>query len=104
MTTIREVIEGEQVQGIDETIVYTVTTTPWGSLPTAPDAAAFERVNGKWLDRTAAIMTGVATKSGDVITLPPIAGLAEGHVYRIIVGFTIDDNEFSCKFDIKAEK
>ena len=35
-TDIRKVKESPLVQGVDERIAYTLTTTPWGSSPSSP--------------------------------------------------------------------
>jgi hypothetical protein len=42
MSNIREIKEGLQYIGEDEIIVYTLTTTPWGSNPGVATAKIFE--------------------------------------------------------------
>ena len=42
MKGVREVEQGALEQGADESIAYTVTTTPWGSNPTGVAVVAYK--------------------------------------------------------------
>ena len=86
--TSREVTEGKLYQGVDEQIVYSLTTTPWGSSPTSPSVKAYDASDG-YADVTATVLSGSASATGDIITLPKVGGLTLGHLYRIEVQFTI---------------
>jgi hypothetical protein len=104
MSNLREIKEGLQYIGEDETVVYTLTTTPWGSSPTSPAAKIFELDGDDYTDRTSALMTGSAAAVNDVITLPAIAGCTAGTDYRVEVAFTISGNTFEAFAELKAER
>ncbi len=103
MTVNREVIEGTQHQGVDESVVYTLTTTPWGSGPTSPTVAVYD-LGGATQDVTATVAPGAASVVGDVISLPAITGLTAGHLYQVVVKFTLASNTLSAYFKIEAER
>lgn len=92
---IREVVEGRQPMGEDETIIFTITTTNWASDPTSTSAKIFlANADGTFTDQTATLMSGSTSVAGDIITLPAVAGLAAGANYRIEVLFTVSGNTF----------
>lgn len=96
MANQREITQGLAVQGADETITYTLTTTVWGSSPTSPSAKiySFDGIE-TYADVTSTNMpTGSASVSGDIITLPPITALTADQMYRVEVQFTISGNVF----------
>lgn len=76
-------------QGEDEQLVYTLTTTPWGSSPSSP-AVTIKDAAGTAV--TANFTSGSASISGDVITLPTILNLIADIEYRLEVRFTISGN------------
>jgi len=86
--TSREVVEGKLYQGIDEQIVYSLTTTPWGSSPSGVSVKAYDASDG-YADVTTTVLSGSASATGDVITLPKVKSLTLGHLYRIEVQFTV---------------
>jgi len=100
----REIIEGTQVQGSDESIVYTLTTTPWGSSPSSESAKIYSVVGDTITDVTSTNMTGSASAANDVITLPAIHSLAAGTLYRVEVKFTCSGNVFEAYAYIKGER
>ena len=102
MSNIREIKEGMQYQGSDETIVYTLTTTPWGSSPSSESAKIYEVDGDTYTDKTSTMMTGSASATADVITLPAIHGLAAGEMYRVEVLFTCSGNIFEAIAFINA--
>jgi len=104
MSNIREIKEGLQYIGEDETIVYTLTTTPWGSSPTSPSAKIYEVVGDTLTDVTEGCMTGSAAAVNDVITLPAIHSCTAGTDYRVEVTFTISGNVFEAFAELKAER
>lgn len=102
--TSRAFMEGTQRQGADETIVYALTTTPWGSSPTSVEVKVFDVTNG-FGDVTSAVMpTGAPSVSGDIITLPALTALTALHLYRIEVKFTSSGNVFEAFGEIRAER
>ena len=104
MSNIREIKEGLQYQGEDETVVYTLTTTPWGSSPTSPSAKIFSVVGDTITDTTSTNMTGSASANGDVITIPAIHSLTAGTLYRVEVKFTCSGNTFEAFAELQAER
>ena len=86
--TSREVTQGKLYQGVDEQIVYSLTTTNWASSPTSPSVKAYDASDG-YTDVTATVLSGSASVAGDVITLPKVKSLTLGHLYRIEVQFTV---------------
>ena len=105
MTAKREIKEGQQPHGADESIVYTLTTTPWGSSPGTISAKVFSIASsGARTDVTATVMpSGSASAVGDVISLPAITGLTAGTLYRVEVKFTCSGNVFEAYAYIKGE-
>ena len=85
----REVVEGIQYQGVDEQIIYSLTTTNWGSNPTATVSVKAYDVTDDYTDVSGTVLSGSASVSDDVITLPKVKSLTLGHLYRIEVQFTI---------------
>jgi len=99
----REVAEGQQKQGVDEEITYTITTTKWGSNPTAVSMVVKDRTNAHE-DVTDQVTTGSISVSGDVITLKTIKSLELDHRYRSEIKFSSGGHVFECYFYIKAEE
>ncbi|MHC4363705.1 MAG: hypothetical protein ACYSTZ_12825 [Planctomycetota bacterium] len=104
MSNLREIKEGLQYIGEDETIVYTLTTTPWGSSPSSEAAKIYEVVGDALTDRTSVLMSGSAAAVNDVITLPAISGCTAGTDYRVEVKFTCAGNVFEAFAELKAER
>lgn len=92
MANIREVAQGEQQQGADETIIWAIDITNWGSSPTSITAKVFDIEDGK-LDVTGTVMpTNSPSPSGNVITLSPLTALTQGRIYQLEVQFTANSN------------
>ena len=104
MPITREVKEGRQPQGTEEIVVYTLTTTPWGSTPTSTSAKVFDVTKGKRDDVTSVVMpTGSTSVSGDVITLPALKLLKPGRSYRVEVKFTVSGNALEAFFYVDCD-
>jgi hypothetical protein len=104
MSNIREIKEGLQYIGEDEIIVYTLTTTPWGSNPGVATAKIFEVDGDTLTDRSSTLMTGSVSTSGDVITLPSISSCTAGNDYRVEIQFVCSGNTFEAFAELKAER
>ena len=85
---VREIAEGTLYQGVDEQIVYTLTTTNWGSSPSGVSVKAYDAAAPD-TDISSTVLSGSPSTAGDVITLPTVKALSEGHRYRIEIQFTI---------------
>lgn len=98
----RQVLEGVQLQGVDEMIVYAITATP------VPDAVTQVKVldeSQNSLDVTATVMpSGAASVDEDVITLPALKLLTEKHLYRVEVLYTSGGNTLEPYFYVRAER
>ena len=97
--TNRRIKESPITQGEDEAIQYTLTTTPWGSNPTAVSVSVFDATDADstddWDDVTASVMpVNSPSVVGNVITLSPLRNLTDTHVYRIEIRFTCGSNTF----------
>ena len=82
-----DVKESPVSQSPDEQIIYALTTTNIGSSPTSPAVTATNITTGKTV--TAQVLSGSASVSSDVITLPTVQNLAANNLYRIDIQFTI---------------
>lgn len=98
----RQVIEGVQLQGVDEVIVYAITATP------VPDAVTQVKVydeSQNYLDVTTTVMpSGSASVDEAVITLPALKLLTEKHLYRVEVLYTSGGSTLEPYFYVKAER
>lgn len=102
MSSDREVAEGLQVQGDDEKVTYTITTTNWASNPSSPSMTVTKVSDGS--DVTSSVTSGSISASGDVITLKQIESLTAGELYRVEVQFTATGYApAECFFYIKCE-
>jgi len=98
----REIVEGEQIQGVDEEITYSLTTTPWGTSPSAIAVKVYDITLGH-MDVTATVMpVGAGSAIGDVITLPELKSLTEDHNYRVEVKFDAASNTFEAFFIVRG--
>ena len=91
------------LQGNDETRIYTITSTPFGSTPTNVSVKAYDVTGGTRTDVTSTVLSGNATVVGDVITLPALTGLTAGKGYRVEVKFTSGGNTFEPYIEVQAE-
>lgn len=104
MATIsREVREGLQLQGEDEQIVYTITTTPWASDP-ANVAVVVKDEKTSFTNVTETVTSGSVAVNGDVITTPTIKALKPGHTYRVEVKFSSGGNVYECYFRLRGQR
>jgi hypothetical protein len=102
---IRKIVEGRLVQGSDERLRYSLTTTPWGSNPSSASVVAYDISDlTAWQDVSATVLDGDPEVMGDVINLPWVKGLAAGNLYRIEVCFTCGDNTFEAYLEVLGEK
>lgn len=104
MQLSREVIEGTQAQGADESIAYTITSTPWGTAPTIDSIVAKDMTEGG-TDVSAIVLSGASSVAGDVMTLQSLGHLTANHLYRIEVQFTTaDGNTWECYLNVAAQE
>ena len=102
---LREVVESPQYQGVDEELVYALTTTNFGSSPSSPSVVVKDMTaGGDGTDVTANVTSGSASVFGDIVTLPTILDLTAGSFYRVEIQFTSGSNLFECFFYIRARE
>lgn len=94
---------GTYYQGNDEQIIYSITTTSWGSTPTSVSYKVYDVTGGDRSDVTSTTMTGSATVVGDIITLPALKSLTASKTYRVEVTFTSGGNVFEPYFIVNSE-
>lgn len=101
--SIRECIESPVRMGVDESLPWTICTSPWASSPLAASFVAKD-ISNAYLDVSASLLgsSGSSISSND-ITTPTISGLTAGHSYRIEVKFTTTGKTWECFFVILAE-
>lgn len=99
----REVLEGVQYQGEDESIAYTVDVSAIGSSPSAVTVVVKDVTNSAVVTSTV-MPTGSASVSGDVITLPALKLLTAGVLYRVEVKYTISGNVLESYFYVQAQE
>jgi hypothetical protein len=97
MQFTRDITQGRQSQGADEQIVYSLTTTNWGSSPTNVTVKAYDLTDSN-TDVTSTVLSGSASVSGDVITLPTLKSLTAGRIYQVEVLFTAGGSIFELPF------
>ena len=96
----RRFLESPWGQGVDEAIAYTVTIpTTWGTsdfssitcklMEDPNNSVAATPVGGT--DRSATMLTGSASSSGQVITTQLVTGLTVNYDYRLEVKFTASE-------------
>ncbi len=104
-TLNREVEEGEQNQGVDESIAYTIDVTAWGNSPTSTSAVVKDITDSSSItDVTSTIMpSGSTSVSDNIITLPAATAMTAGKGYRIEVKMTLSGNVQEAYFIVRAE-
>ena len=100
--SIREVLDGIQIQGVSESVLYSVDTLPWGGTPTLPVHDVFDEEDpGTSLKST--LMSGTPTVSSNDILLPALQSLTAGVIYRVLVQFSSAGNTLEGYFRVEAE-
>ena len=100
-TRDREVLEGVQVQGEDEVIVYTLNVVALGDDANVTGVVVYDdrRVNV-----TSTVMpVNTPTALGSIITLSPLQSLTAGVMYRVEVRYLIDGNALESYFYVQGE-
>ena len=99
---IREVAEGRQYQGEDESIAYTLDVSAVGSSPSSVSVVVKEAFTGEAV--TATVMpTNSPTVNGNVITLSALKLLTAGVLYRVEVKYTISGNILENYFEVMGQ-
>lgn len=102
MNNVREVAEGVQFQGEDESIAYTVDVTAVGSSPSSVAVVVKNMTDGTIVTPTV-MPSGSTSVSGNVITLPALKLLTAGVLYRVEVKFTVSGNILESYFYVQAQ-
>lgn len=101
---LREVIEGRQYQGEDETISYTIDVANNTAAP-ASLSVAVKEVSNNYTGVTSTVMpTNSPTASGSVITLSPLTSLTAGKLYRVEVQYSASGNTLEDYFEVEGQR
>lgn len=104
--SVRQILEGLQLQGTTEEVTYTLTfPASWGA-PTSPSVvvSSVNEVTGALTVVTSTVMpTGSASVSGQIVTLPEMKSLTVDVLYRVVVTVASGTNVFTAKADVRAE-
>ena len=99
----REVVEGKQFQGEDESIAYTLDVGAVGSSPSSV-AVVVKDVTAGTVVTSTVMPTGSPSVAGDVITLPALKLLTAGRLYRVEVKYTIANNILESYFYVQGQE
>lgn len=98
----REVLDGLQFQGVDESVLYSVDTLPWGGSPTGVSHDVFDEEDYA-TSLKSLLMPGSPTVATNVINLPALSGLSAGKIYRVFIDFTIAGSGLQGYFRVQGE-
>ena len=103
--SIREVVEDRQPVGLNERLIFRLTTTHWGSTPTSIVVTSFKYDDGTYTDNTTSVFpVNSPTAALDVISLSPLVPQAVSDVYYITVKFTSGGSVFEAFFWVDVER
>lgn len=104
----REVLEGEQKQGVGESIAYVLAVNASTGVPSSVTSVTVYEYNPSarsYKDVTAAVMpTGSASLVGQNITLPLLTNLVDGGTYRVDVKYVVSGNSLIDYFWVQCER
>ena len=103
MPVKRDVAEGLLLQGAEEIVPYTLTTTRWVSAPGVVTVKAYD-LTAAGADVTSTVLSGSPSTAGDVISLPLVQALVAGHRYRVDVKFTAGAGTYEAQIFIQGEE
>lgn len=102
MPARREVLEGQQAQGKDETITYTITVSP---APTSiVGVYVFEQQAPDTDIKAVKMPSGAASFVGSIITLPPLTALVKDSIYRVEARYSDGVNILEPYFLVLCER
>ena len=101
MAINREFKESPMSQGEEEQIAYQLTSTPWGSTPTSIVVKIYDAGG---TDKSTTCLSGTASATGDIITLPVCKSLTAGNRYKLQVKFTSGGNVYEAFGYVDAEE
>lgn len=99
----REVQEGKQYQGADESISYTLDVSAIGSSPSSVSVVVKDVTNAATVTSTV-MPTNSPTVAGNVITLSPLKFLTAGVLYRVEVKYTVSGNILESYFYVQGQE
>ena len=99
----REILEGLQYQGEDESVAYSIDVTNYGNTPTSPAVDVFDEDDLSTSVKSTVMPTGSPSVASNVITLPALTALTDGQTYRVEVQFTLSGNLFEVFFRVRGQ-
>lgn len=100
----REVVEGWQYQGKDESIAYTLDVSAVGDDPTSVSVDVFAHGDLDTSVKSTVMPSGSPSVAANVITLPALTALTAGTNYRVEVKFTIGGNVLEHFFNVSGQR
>ena len=97
----RRIKESPLYQGEDESVAYTLTTTPQGGGPSSPAVVIKDADDS---DISGTNMTGSASVDGDVITSPAVHSLTPGAKYRLEFQWVSSGNTLEAWADLYGQE
>jgi len=105
MSSIREVVENRQPVGLNERLIFRLTTTNWGSAPTSIVVASFKYDDETYTNNTTSVFpVNSPSVNGDIISLSPLVPQAISDVYYITVKFTSGGSIWESFFWVDVER
>lgn len=105
-TSVREVREGLQLQGVSEEIPYGIALAQWlasGETASNPSVVAYDERD--WSDATSKILEGTALIADSVLTTPTVKNIRLDATYRVVCSFEISGaGKRSCFFRVRGER
>ena len=98
----REVLDGLQLQGANESIAYSIDTEPWGGTPSSPVHDIFDEED-LTTSLKSTLMSGSPTVSSHNVVLPALSGITDGVIYKVIVRFVSGGQTLEGYFRVKGE-
>jgi hypothetical protein len=81
----RRIRESPLRQGVDEEIVYHLTTTPWGGTPSSPAVKLYDSAGA---DVSSTYLVGSASVSGDIVNTPTVKNFTVALNLQLEIKFT----------------
>ena len=86
----REIVQGQQIVGINERPIWKLDVSNWGTTPTVLSVLCYKWVSDAWVNVTTTCFPfGTVVATGNIITLPIFVPQAIGDSYRVDVRFTL---------------
>jgi hypothetical protein len=104
MADSRQITEGVQYQGKDESVQYKITVDPVPLVGSTPTVYVFDSTAPDTDIKATVMPAGSLSFSGAIVTLPNLTGLTIGHLYRVEVRYTDSINTLEPYFLVSCNR